>query len=259
MESSSLLQHFCQYFELRPARTLLDKQKAYHLRYQVYCEEFGFKNPADYDEQLETDIFDEKAEHVILIHKATGLTVGCLRLVFADPGLNPIGLPIQHYCHNAVDPRLFDFTQQESCRYAEVSRLAVHQAFRRRTNEKMTPSAVGKTDFESLSKEREFPHIPLSMFLAASALGETHGLDYVVVMMEPRLARLLKLCGIHFQAIGNVIDYHGLRAPFITYADQLRMFLTTDARELLEHFCQQFNSFQQESHHPIGLSYGAAL
>lgn len=259
MEQGSLLQHFNQYFEFRPAYSPEDKSKAYHLRYQVYCEEFGFEDAASFPDKQEKDQFDENAEHMIMLHRESGLTAGCFRMVFADPIRNPQGLPIQHYCQSAVDPRLFEFSQQDPEHYVEVSRLAVHERFRRRTSERLTPTAVGRTDFESLSKQRDFPYIPLSMFLAVSALSEVNGMEYVVVMMEPRLARLLKLCGIHFQSIGNVVDYHGLRAPFISYVDQLRRYLTSEARELLDYLSHEFHATHRNEKLQLGRNYGAAL
>lgn len=259
MDQISLKEHFCKYFQLRLVSDASEKMQAYQLRYQVYCQEFAFKNPADFPDQLEVDSFDLDAKHILLIHKPSGFVAGCFRLIFADPTRNSKGLPIAQYCRNAVDQRLFDFDKQDPSRYAEISRLAVHERFRRRHDERLTPSAVAQGNFESLARQRDFPHIPLSMFLAASAMSELYGLDCVIVMMEPRLARLLKLCGIHFQAIGDVVDYYGLRAPFISYVDKLRTYLSSDARELLDYLYQEFSLFQDEHNHYKGLTHGISL
>src|SRR6266853_4586961 len=46
------------------------------LRYQVYCVEKGFEPGRN---GLETDPFDDKARHVLLIHRASGEPIGTVR------------------------------------------------------------------------------------------------------------------------------------------------------------------------------------
>jgi N-acyl amino acid synthase of PEP-CTERM/exosortase system len=79
----------------------------------------------------------------------------------------------------------------------------------------------------------------MGLFLAASALGLNRGLDQVLVMMEPRLARLLGSCGIRFQAVGEVIDYHGKRGPYRIRREELLNALDPNSRALLDHMLER--------------------
>ena len=58
--------------------------------------------------------------------------------------------------------------------------------------------------------------------------------DRALVMMEPRLARLLNSCGIKFTQVGEVIDYHGRRGPFCITREELLQNLQADSEQLLQ-------------------------
>src|SRR5687767_3456910 len=68
-------------FIVVPADTpeLLDA--AHALRYQVYCVEHKFEDPALQEGQRERDRYDEHAVHAVLISKASNEVVGCVRLI----------------------------------------------------------------------------------------------------------------------------------------------------------------------------------
>ena len=54
----------------------------------------------------------------------------------------------------------------------------------------------------------------LGLVFAAAWLGIEVGLQAVFVMMELRLARLLRSLGLRFKQVAEPVEYHGLRAPF---------------------------------------------
>ena len=68
----------------------------------------------------------------------------------------------------------------------------------------------------NISKEeiRYFPFIAVALYFAATSIVRYQHLKYAVVMMETRLARLLKISGICFIQLGEPIEYHGKRALF---------------------------------------------
>jgi len=61
---------------------------------------------------------------------------------------------------------------------------------------------------------RYFPFIAVALYFAATSIVRYHNIKYAVVMMETRLARLLKRSGINFIQLGETMDYHGQRALF---------------------------------------------
>ena len=81
-----------RYFDVVPAHTPDLLEAAYALRYQVYCVEHAFEDPAQQIGEREIDRYDEHSVHAVLIAKNTGEVVGCVRLILPQrrvPGLSP--------------------------------------------------------------------------------------------------------------------------------------------------------------------------
>jgi N-acyl-L-homoserine lactone synthetase len=66
------------YFKI--AESVLDLEKCYRLRYQVYCEEKRWLSPNDFPDGMETDEFDNKAVHVMALD-ADFNCVGIMRII----------------------------------------------------------------------------------------------------------------------------------------------------------------------------------
>jgi N-acyl amino acid synthase of PEP-CTERM/exosortase system len=216
-DNFTLSDHFSQYFNLSIANTTELKQEVFRIRYQVYCEELGYEPLDRFPDQMERDTYDERSIHCILQHKPTGIYAGCVRLVLSDQNNPEAKFPFENVCSD----HLIDFNQTARSHFGEVSRLAVISRFRKREGEQKTPSGLivfdekkKKKEKEEQNQQRRFPVIALSLYLAASSLGLDLGLDYAVTLMEPRLARHLKMSGLISRPVGQVIDFHGKRGPF---------------------------------------------
>jgi N-acyl amino acid synthase of PEP-CTERM/exosortase system len=68
-------------------------EAAFALRYQVYCIERKFEDPAEQKGGLETDQFDRHAVHSLLFHRSCDEAIGTARLIL--PEARPNSLPIQ--------------------------------------------------------------------------------------------------------------------------------------------------------------------
>lgn len=210
----ALIESFESYFSVNLACKDEDKSKAFHIRYRVYCEEFGYEEKENCPNEQEKDEFDDSSYHCVIIHKRLEIPAGCVRLV---PAVGPNGeglLPFEKFCGQSLDRSLIDSYHLDRSTICEISRLAVDSAFRRRTGESLT--RFGRPDSLDISQveERTFSLIAVSGFLAATALTELSGKTNVFAMMEPFLPRLLKRSGIVFEKVGQDIDYHGIRAPY---------------------------------------------
>lgn len=226
-----LAQHFFSYFDIRRAQSDDDIDVALRLRYAVYCEELGYEDKHAFPDGREQDRFDQRAQHCFLLHRATGRAAGCFRLILNPPGTDP--LPFEQVCAGTFLPGPLAPDPQHRQIYGEISRLAVHSDFRRRAGEQQSPLGLA-AESESDLDSRHYPMVAMGLFLGASALALNLGLDRVYVMMEPRLARLLRSCGIVFTQIGDIIDYHGRRGPFVITGEGLYRTLAGSALELLE-------------------------
>jgi N-acyl amino acid synthase of PEP-CTERM/exosortase system len=232
----NLAQHFQEYFTVLPADTSDLKKTIYKLRYDVYCTELGYEKDCPID--FEKDRFDDYSKHVLIMHKASGIYAGCVRLV-TPPLNNPQApLPFELNCLPLMDKINIGFLENErrTC-IGELSRLAVRGSFRRRVGEYTNPYGVNMSMFPidiSNDEMRYFPYIAVALYMASASISIDLGIKYVVVMMEPRLAKHLSRFGICFTQLSELIDYHGKRALF--YIDNLT---------LIENFNPEFDEFYQ--------------
>ncbi len=225
-----LSEQFNDQFDIVLASNDSLRNEVYRIRYAVYCEELGYESSDKFPDRLEMDSFDQNSIHCLLRHKATGLWAGCVRLVLPSYGVNGLAFPCE---------KLFgSFSQQTESfplnSVGEVSRLAVPSSFRRRTDERQSAYGINKNlSPTEIGNRRQFPIIPMSLYLAASSVALNHELEYVITVMEPRLARHLRYFGIHFEKISDFIDFNGKRALFLISRQNLLENIKPDCSRLL--------------------------
>lgn len=223
-EAHHIASHFSQY--LKPLIATSDELmgQSYAIRHSVYCEELAFE--AIRPNGLETDEFDRYSVACLIQHVASSLFAGTVRMV--QPKQSEQLLPIEKYALHAIsDTQLLptNFERHEIC---EISRLAVPASFRRRNNDKFDGVEQGAINPLTFSKHelRCFPFIAVGLYLTATALIIREDIKHIYVMVEPRLARNMRLVGIKFKQIGPIVDYHGQRAVHYIDQESLRTNLT---------------------------------
>ena len=235
MRKMDLVTPYHEFFQLVPADTEELRQEVYRIRYDVYCSELGWEPASDNPGGLETDAYDPSSRHCLLLHRPSDTYAGCVRLVIANPDTTRPAIPLQEHCRETLNPEILNIGSLPRGSFGEISRLAIRKEFRRRPGEDETPDGMGKDLFRmQQSQRRRFPHIALGLYLGAASIGIGEGMRGVFAMMEPRLARHLKITGIKFLQVGAVMEYHGPRAPF--YIDRAGLFnsLRPELLELLE-------------------------
>jgi N-acyl amino acid synthase of PEP-CTERM/exosortase system len=216
-EMSSLFMDFAQYFELTLALTPEQKADVYRVRYSVYCEEFGYEDPAAFHDGLETDAFDDQSIHCLVMHKATGVPAGCVRLVTTESDTH---MPMEDHCKGSLDEDFFTPMLRHRNTMAEISRLAVDGQFRRRRGESAT--RFGNTDSLHFAarEKRTFSLIAVSLFLAATAVADLQRRRDCFAIMEPFLPAILRRTGVVVKRVGEDFDYKGVRAPYYLNIDE---------------------------------------
>lgn len=229
-----LTEHFDHYFELLPVRDAETRHEVFRLRYAVYCQELGYEDPAAFPDGMERDEFDAgSSAYALLRHRDSRALVGCVRLILDVQGDADFRFPFERVCAGKLDTVALGLTTAGRARSGEISRLAIHEAFRRRAGEWHTAEG-GQPPVDGAPQERRKPLLPMSLFLAATALAMNRGLDQVFVMMEPRLARLLGRSGVRFTQVGDIVDHHGQRGPFRITRPELESSLPPDAAALVQ-------------------------
>ena len=224
---------FEQYFQVVPATTEELRDEVYKIRYAVYCEELHFENPAVFPDGREIDSYDYRSQHCLLLHKPTNTFAGCVRLIHSDPNNPTAPFPGEVACNGHLEPGILSSFNVNRQRVGEISRLAVLSCFRRRKGEQDVPVGDVEEPTSNDRNRRHFPLIALGLYLSGAALGLLSGLDSVFVMMEPRLARRLRINGIEFRQVGDLIDYHGRRGPYQMTKEDLLNHIPLDILHLL--------------------------
>ena len=255
-EGLSRLAEFHQYFELAPAVSQEQRNMVYQIRYRVYCEEFGYESTEAFSNHEETDEFDDQSAHCLVTHRASGVPVGCVRVVM--PNGNDL-MPMEVHAGSSIDQDfMIGFVERRNM-LCEISRLAVDGAFRRRRREQENP--IGNVDALSTAEweRRTFPLIALSLMVGAGALADALGRKHCVAIMEPFLPVMMRRAGIHFRRIGEDFEFRGTRAPYYGNMEELFNSAPAELRLYFNTMREQFIAALQKNpasapigHVPIG-------
>lgn len=192
------------------------RDEAFRLRYQVYCVENPFEDPADNPEGLECDVLDESSVHCLLRHKRSRAMAGAVRLVLPNQDDLAHSFALQEVCK---DPLIADPERFPVAKMAEVSRFCISKDFRKRQGDWLYPQSVEPEDRKD--ERRVIPNMTLGLIEGLVRMSLENGIFYWCAVMERPLLRLLSRLGIHFDNIGPLVDYHGRRQPCYIPLDTL--------------------------------------
>ncbi len=225
-----------KYFEVVPAISEELKRHNFRLRHEVYCRDLGFE--PENAEGIEHDRFDRHSAHCLIRSRASNAYVGCARMVMVDPLAPEQPLPFESACAGALDRSIIDVARLQRSRIAEVSRLAILGRYRRRKGETRQPFAMD-CEFGTGTHLR-LPYLPVAMYLALLALAHQHGIEYLFILTEPRLAASITRFGVRVRQIGSPIAFRGTRVPSMMVVEEIiadmndyvRPFFDTIAEEI---------------------------
>ena len=203
---------FSKYFQIEAAADESVRDVVYRVRHEVYCEELKFE--PERPDRKETDAFDAHSVHCLLRSSREPFNpVGCTRLILTDPESHDAPLPFESSCAATLDRSIIDPAKLDRRRIAEVSRLAVRSAYRRRRGETNVAVTINDDDFNDSEEQPRFPYIPISLYLGAVALAVRNEVDTIFVLTEPRLASHFGKLGVNIEQIGGPIEHRGTRVP----------------------------------------------
>ena len=218
-----------EFFEVFLADSEQARNVNFRLRYQVYCLETGYEDPAAFPNKIESDEFDAKSAHFIVRARATGNWIAAMRLV-----IGPLAdLPISKF--TALDyEQLLLHTQTQSLSEfgmcAEVSRLCVVSQYRRRTHERNVPHQIpwnpDEEDEKSATERRKAPWLMLALLHSARIYSEEQNIPFWFFLTTSALARIIKGLGMKLDQTGVPCEHRGTRYPYVANMpgnfDQLR-------------------------------------
>ncbi|SFU69647.1 PEP-CTERM/exosortase system-associated acyltransferase [Halomonas korlensis] len=235
--TSNKLARFMQEFRFHLAVSKQQKQRIYRLRYEIYCEELAYEDPADRACRLEYDLYDQNALHCLIEHRRTGLAAACTRLVMPEPGSpDPFDrLPMESYGGRSLTHPSLHPAKLPTESYYEISRLAIARAFRPRIKGSEVPGVTDNPHDFSHEERATFSLLVSGLFLAGYALGCMSNKELAFAMMDPRLPRLLSIAGFHFTKVGDTIDFHGQRSAYCIGREQAQAGMRKELQPLFSY------------------------
>jgi N-acyl amino acid synthase of PEP-CTERM/exosortase system len=199
---------FAQHFEIVQATTPQLLSESYRLRYQVYCLEKRFPGfePENYPNGEESDEYDERSIHNLLIHRPSGEIIGMIRLILSDSKRPDSPFPVETHLNNIDDLLGYHVDRRQ---IAEVSRFilsadcTLSNHLGSKSNESSDNRSLPKMD---ISKP---PHPILGLIKAGIQSSWDYDLRYWLCAMEPSLDKRLRHYGIALSQVGSTFDYHG--------------------------------------------------
>lgn len=215
--SSSLLDTYNQYFYYRIARTPEDINRAYSLRYQVYCEETGFLPKEEHPDKLESDEFDSHSVQSVLFYRPLDLPAGTVRVVRPKPGEKGCALPAR-----IAAPGLDMLPEKilPCARTGEISRFSIHAGFRKRQTDGLY-AAVHDPRQHGGDPRRILPHMTLGLMTSILEISLEANLTHLCAIIDPALLRMLRMLGLRFEAVGPLVEFHGPRQPVFAPVKEL--------------------------------------
>ena len=212
-----LAETYNHFFYYRIARTPEDIAAAHRLRYEVYCEETGFLPKEEHPDGLERDEHDTHAVQSVLFYRPLNLPAGTVRVVRPIADAKGCALPAR-----LAAPELDNLPERILPRggTGEISRFSIHAGFRKRQNDGLY-AAVHDPRAGGGDPRRILPHMTLGLMTSILEISLETDLAHLCAIIDPALLRMLRMLGLHFEAVGPLVEFHGPRQPVFAPIKQL--------------------------------------
>jgi N-acyl-L-homoserine lactone synthetase len=232
----------------------------YKLRYKVFCLEWGFEKPENHSGRIVTDVYDKNGVQFAALDE-NRKTVGAIMLIPDSPE----GFPLEKYCELDINP---EELPRDSL--AEISRMVVHRDYRRRSEDKYIYGqdeerrSIGSFHFqqnypnhkvqhrraddkyrgrqqtrrtsESYADRRRRHEVVMKLYKAVYQESKRRQLTHWYAVLTKGIVNLLNRFGFSFEAIGDPVDYNGIRTPYMTEIAKLEQDMEARNPELYEEF-----------------------
>lgn len=203
------------------------KNAVYRLRYQVYVEELGFEKPEFYSYECEKDKYDPYSIHFAAINEQEEV-VGTVRLILnSQEGLPVKSVAISHFLKN--EPQDF--------KVAEISRLAILKSCRTISGDYLCSDRSKVTGRFKI--RRKFPLITIGLYRIMYQTSKEVGITRWYMISEAKLFRIIKIYGFVFHSVGDEIDYHGLRTPYLGIISEFEQNLSRENPDFFRFFTEE--------------------
>jgi len=212
------------------------RNAVYRLRYKVYVEELGFEKAEDHLDGYEIDEYDSHSIHFAALNENQEV-IGTLRMVRNSEK----GFPINHAAKTT-----FIGEKPAPDKIVEISRLAVSKdpcgiedSFH---SMKYYPD---KTEREILENNVPIPEgyqkrkralIALGLYRLFYQTTKKMGLTHWYMISEKKMFCAIKRVGFLFYQIGEPVNYHGIRIPYLGILKDIYQYLQSRTPNLFKFY-----------------------
>ena len=192
----------------------------YQLRYQVFCLETGYEDPAQFPDGEEKDEWDDDAAHFIVKERGSGQWVAAMRLILPSAQ----NLPIEKRVPIETSLR------RDQKHSAEISRLCMVGHYRRRLQGRAMPCDDPSSDEKRKSgavqseimRQRRTAEILQALLKAAVAVSCEKAVAYWYMLTTRGLAKVAgSVLPLDMREAGPSCFHRGERYPFLVDVDQV--------------------------------------
>lgn len=206
-------------FEVILANDPWSRHIHYQLRYQVFCLETGYEDPAQFPDGEEKDEWDDDATHFLVKERSSGQWVAAMRLVLPSAQILPIEKRV------SIESSLR--RDQRHC--AEISRLCMVGHYRRRLQGRVMPCVDQLSDNplkggvqSELVKQQRTAEILQVLLKAAVAVSCERAIGYWYMLTTRALAKIASyVLPMDMQLAGPPCSHRGERYPFLVDVGQV--------------------------------------
>ncbi|MEX2455388.1 MAG: PEP-CTERM/exosortase system-associated acyltransferase [Rhodospirillaceae bacterium] len=203
---------YTAYFRVDEACDPASVLECLKIRHSVYCVENSYETDTPRVGDYESDEYDDRAKHASLRHVQSDIPVGTVRMIYPRFDVPRESFVFQRFLDWNVHREADCYPVMST---GEISRFCVTRSFRRSLQDARNANCAPGTDRFSDEFLRILPHMTLGLIEWLVRVSVRDRLSHWCALMEPALLRLLSRIGIHFQPIGGLVEFHGMRQPCV--------------------------------------------
>ena len=230
---------FHENFEIIPATTPQLLDQVYRIRFDVLCLDKAVESfdKEKYPEGLEIDDYDERSRHYLVYHKESGTYAATVRLIYSGDNKDLDAFPMIKAARGHVDMAMLSALPVGEI--AEISRLLIRKEFRTRLKKDVFAEGTYE-DYKKLTREKRLvTHPIIGLLTAIMKMSSQNGIKYWFAGMEPSLDKRLRQLGLHLTPLGPMVNFHGMRRPYLGVIDDVINALYFNNRDIWSFITEQ--------------------
>ena len=213
------------------------KNAIYRLRYKVYVEEFGFEKAEDHLDGYEIDEYDPHSIHFAALNENQDV-IGSARMILNSEK----GFPIEHAAKIT-----FIGERPAPDKIIEISRLVVSKdpGGLKEDGFHGMKSYPDRTKREILANNVPIPEgyqkrkralIALGLYRLVYQTTKRMGITHWYMISEKKLFCALKRVGFLFYQMGEPVNYHGIRVPYLGILEDIDQYQLSHTPHLFKFY-----------------------